>query len=308
MFKILCLDGGGAKGYFTAYMLNKIEEEYNIKINEYFDLIVGTSTGALIAGGLGADVPISEMVEIYLNENSKIFEKKKFNVGVFSSIYSNDYLKNILKFKYKGLKLKDCKTKIMITATDVINKDPILFKSWEDTDISILDAVISSSSAPLYFDPHKLNEKYYSDGCLWANNPSLVALSEVLSKDYFKNINLNEIKLLSIGTGINTKSIQANLNKSWGFFSWGKDLLNLTMQTNVKCIDDMTKKILKDNYLRIDYETDETGMSNIPKIALEQKDKIFEDFKESIEMFFAISNDKPKYNFIQKIAKKIFKI
>lgn len=52
-FQILALDGGGIKGIFSAAFLAKIEEDLEIKVVDHFDLIVGTSTGGIIALGLG---------------------------------------------------------------------------------------------------------------------------------------------------------------------------------------------------------------------------------------------------------------
>ena len=44
-FKILCIDGGGIKGFFSAQVLSKFEEVFNTGITEHFDLICGPSTG-----------------------------------------------------------------------------------------------------------------------------------------------------------------------------------------------------------------------------------------------------------------------
>ena len=51
-FKILSIDGGGIRGIFSAHILKRIEDEYNIKLKDHFDLIAGTSTGAIIAGSV----------------------------------------------------------------------------------------------------------------------------------------------------------------------------------------------------------------------------------------------------------------
>ena len=186
MFKILCLDGGGARGYFTSYMIKRIEEKYNIKAYEYFDLIVGTSTGAIIAGGLGLGLDTEEIFEIYEKESKNIFKKRAFpNNGIIGSMFSNEYLLKLISKKYMNKDFFDLKTNLMITSTDVTRAVPVIIKSWEQNDISLIDAVISSSSAPCYFDPFKLNDTYYSDGCIWANNPALIAFSDAISKDSF---------------------------------------------------------------------------------------------------------------------------
>ena len=58
---ILTIDGGGIRGYFSAYLLERIQQELDVKFSEYFDLIAGTSTGSIIAAALAIDHPISEV-------------------------------------------------------------------------------------------------------------------------------------------------------------------------------------------------------------------------------------------------------
>lgn len=322
MFKILCLDGGGARGYFTSYMIKRIEEKYNIKAYEYFDLIVGTSTGAIIAGGLGLGLDTEEIFEIYEKESKNIFKKRAFpNNGIIGSMFSNEYLLKLISKKYMNKDFFDLKTNLMITSTDVTRAVPVIIKSWEQNDISLIDAVISSSSAPCYFDPFKLNDTYYSDGCIWANNPALIAFSDAISKDSF-NKKISEIKILSIGNGKNIekkeilplKSIPF-LNKSdnnWGIVGWGLTLPSLFLQTSVIANDMILKNILEEeNYLRIDYFSDiKLPINEIPKKMIEDKDKVFNKYIEKLDKFFSYEDNEKveKYNFIQRLAKKIFKI
>ena len=306
MFKILCLDGGGARGYFTAYMLKKIEEEYNIKIFEYFDLIVGTSTGALIAGAVSLDTDIQDIIDLYINENEKIFKKKykMFNkvYTLFDSIYDNTYLKYIISKTYNSKNFKDVKTNLIITATNLKDKTPVIFRSWENNDISLIDAVIASASAPIFFDPHIVGEEIYCDGCLWANNPSLLALSEAIDKNSF-NKKIGDIKILSIGTGKSKKSI--NDENSWGMINWSNKIVDLSMTSNVISVSDMTSKILQDKFLRIDFKTKHSlSLDKIPKFLVNNIDKIFENNKNNLDEFFK----KEKQNFLQNILKKLFRL
>ena len=63
--RILCLDGGGIKGLFAATFLSKIEELTGNPIFRYFDMISGTSTGAIIAAGIALGIPASQICELY---------------------------------------------------------------------------------------------------------------------------------------------------------------------------------------------------------------------------------------------------
>src|SRR5438874_982146 len=72
-FQILSLDGGDIKGLFSAAVLAAIEEDLGIHIIDYFDLITGTSTGGIIALGLGLGMQPREIVNFYLAQGPKVF-------------------------------------------------------------------------------------------------------------------------------------------------------------------------------------------------------------------------------------------
>ena len=55
VFRVLSIDGGGIRGLYAAYILKRIHEELNIVYSDFFDLIVGTSTGSIIAGAIAVD-------------------------------------------------------------------------------------------------------------------------------------------------------------------------------------------------------------------------------------------------------------
>ena len=70
-FKILCIDGGGIKGLFSAQILANFEEVYDTKISEQFDLICGTSTGGIIALAASANISMSDVVNFYKKKGQK---------------------------------------------------------------------------------------------------------------------------------------------------------------------------------------------------------------------------------------------
>ena len=74
-FQILSIDGGGIKGLFSAAFLAKFEEDLKIRIIDHFDLIVGTSTGGIIALGLGLGLSPKQLVEFYFKEGPRIFHQ-----------------------------------------------------------------------------------------------------------------------------------------------------------------------------------------------------------------------------------------
>jgi patatin-like phospholipase/acyl hydrolase len=64
-YRVLTLDGGGAKGFYTLGVLREIEGLVEARLNEKFDLIFGTSTGAIIAAMLTLGHSVDEIHELY---------------------------------------------------------------------------------------------------------------------------------------------------------------------------------------------------------------------------------------------------
>jgi uncharacterized protein len=62
MRRILSIDGGGIKGALPASFLATIEKTTGEPIVDHFDLIAGTSTGGIIALGLGLGFTASTIV------------------------------------------------------------------------------------------------------------------------------------------------------------------------------------------------------------------------------------------------------
>ncbi|BDU67589.1 MAG: hypothetical protein TYPL_2420 [Candidatus Tyloplasma litorale] len=217
-YRILSIDGGGMKGIFTAYALWRLEEEYNIKIIDYFDFIVGTSTGALISAGILSGISGKEIYETYVSKNNQIFSNKKSFKKQFTSTffaaYPEDGLMDYLKKEigdhsllslYKLSNKKDfaffasnfTKAKPIIYSSPTYNKS-----SLTKNNVSLIEALRTTTAAPFYFEPLKNNEGHLIlDGGLWANNPSLAALNLAIST---KKLNLEDIEILSFGQSFTT--------------------------------------------------------------------------------------------------------
>src|SRR5207302_11374461 len=72
-FQVLSLDGGGVLGIFTAAFLANLERELGSPVIEHFDLVVGTSTGGIIAAALGAGMRAEDIMRAYLDNAGKVF-------------------------------------------------------------------------------------------------------------------------------------------------------------------------------------------------------------------------------------------
>ena len=273
--KILSIDGGGVRGIYPATLLKLIEEKLNIKIYDNFDLIVGTSTGSIVAGAIAVNYDLSSLIKDFETDAPNIFQKRWD--GLFKSKYDIKKLEYFLMQKFGGKKLGEIEKPLILNATNITSGQVHVFKSryqlerrqgdyTRDAEVLLYKAVLASCAAPTYFDPVKIGDDLLCDGGLWANNPSLVGYTDAVQNFKF---NHQDIKILSIGTG------QANRfydkSKCWGWFTgWKKTkLVDFAMSIQTQFPENTAKLLLKDNFLRINSEIEDWGLDNyenIPKL------------------------------------------
>ncbi len=272
VFRILSIDGGGIRGVFPAQILQEIEEKLGVNLYESFDMITGTSTGAIIAAGVATKMPMRDIVDLYKKHGSTIFqrEKPKFLFKklrlklqpILHSIYDAMHLKNVLQDVFQQQTLGNIEKPLILPATDIGNGSVHVFKSGyskefvRDKDVLVTDAVLASCSAPTFFNPHRLTPYLLADGGLWANNPSLVATIDAC---YRLNIKQENIRVVSIGTGHQNTMYGTDAFKKWGLFNgWGREkfidfILSLQSQSTKNYLDLL---LGREKILRLDFESD----------------------------------------------------
>jgi len=301
---ILAIDGGGIRGIYAAHLLDRIQKETGINYTEHFDLIAGTSTGSIIASALAINYPISDVVSLYDEHGDAIFSNRLLGwFGALLPKYSNKALKNQLHSIFTDKTLSDTSTNLMIPATDIGNGSVHVFKSpydsnfVRDKNVLIADAVLASCSAPSFFKPHTVNEYLLADGGLWANNPSLTCLIE--AKKRF-NVELDDVKLLSIGSGIGHHFYDQKKNdlRGWGILTgWGgPKLLDTILNLQSESTKNMTELLLKpDQSLRINFEVSGKLALDDTSSILNLKSKADRDFTHNAKIISKfLLNDKPK--------------
>ncbi len=262
-FHILALDGGGTRGIYTAQLLAKIEQTFHIRISTCFDLIAGTSTGAIIAGAAVSDIPMPDIVELFETETPHIFRRRWYRIPLFLSKYPSKKLAQILAAHLPATPLGEIATPLMITSSEISKSEVHIFRSSygdrgsasapADSNVSLRDAILASCAAPTFFAPKSLDNALLADGGLWANNPSTIALVEALST--FKK-DTREIRMLSVGTGHSVNMYRNT--RGWGFLtSWGgAKLTSYVMTLQSQASADVVQLLLKQNCLRINAEID----------------------------------------------------
>ena len=138
-FRILSIDGGGIKGIFPASFLELLESNYleGKSIINYFDLICGTSTGGIIALGLGVGIKASELAKLYIERGNDIFPSKcrwakKIQQCVYVP-YNREKLKIILQEIFKNRKLKESKVRLCIPSFERTYSEVYVFKTPHHT-------------------------------------------------------------------------------------------------------------------------------------------------------------------------------
>ena len=257
-FQILSLDGGGIKGIFSAALLAHLEEDFNINITDHFDLITGTSTGGIIALGLGLGMKPRELLRFYVEKGPVIFRN-----GLLSS------LKQLWKNKHpsQGLEraLKDCfgdalldasKKRLVIPSFNIDKDDVYLFKTSHhdrlkrDYKVPVWKVAMATSAAPTYFPSFKkVNCIRLVDGGVWANNPVVVGVAEAVS---MLGIPVNNIRAFSLGTTDGIKIRSKRLDNG-GYIQWALAAVDVIMRGQSIGANTQAVHLLgKENVLRID--------------------------------------------------------
>ena|GEM_PF-307673 len=236
--RILSLDGGGVRGIFTLGYLERIEEllrqrhgrSPGFRLCHYFDLIAGTSTGAIIAACLAKGMAVKEIQELYRTMGRKVFRRSLSRKGVLRPRYSEKRLQRLLEdhFEDNTLGSHSLQTGLLVVTKRLDTgsvwplsnnpNDPYFTKKSGETFLSNEDYLLrrvvrASTAAPSFFRPEQIeiarqgkNRKvgvFVDGGVSPHNNPSLMALELVALHGFGLNWSLDPDRLLlvSVGTG-----------------------------------------------------------------------------------------------------------
>lgn len=204
MKKILTIDGGGIKGIFAASFLAQLEEKSGVKMCDYFDLIAGTSTGGIIAAALALGISAEKVLELYLENGKEIFPQRR-KWSLLKGKYDTKPLKEALEKVFQSKRVEDCKTRLIMPTFNLETGKTRVFKTphaadlYFDKNLKLVDCILATTAAPLYFRPHRMEGGVFIDGGVGANNPSLIALVEGITRCEW---NVSDVCLLNI-SGIN---------------------------------------------------------------------------------------------------------
>jgi patatin-like phospholipase/acyl hydrolase len=254
-FQILSLDGGGLKGLFSAAVLAHIEEDCKTNIVDHFDLITGTSTGGIIALGLGMGMRPIEIVKFYVEKGPQIFGRP-ISKGWFANKYGNDDLKAALTSCFGERVLGESRKRLVIPSYNLGEDDVYLFKTpyhprlRRDYKVPVWKVALATSAAPTFFPAFmELDHVRLIDGGVWANNPTLVGIAEAVS---MLDVPLKAITVMSLGTTDEVKSRHSKLDEG-GLWQWKKTAVDVIMRgQSIGACTQAQHLLGKDKILRID--------------------------------------------------------
>ena len=263
-YRIITFDGGGIRGLFSAVLLDRIVKAFPTLL-ENTQLLAGTSTGGIIALGLAAGLSTEQLISLYRDNGPKIFDSSWLRHladldGLAGSDYDNTELQKILTGLFGTRTLGDLKKKVLIPSFDMDSgQDPFadpprtwkpkFFHNFEgddsDGEQKMVDVALRTSAAPIFFPSYE----HYADGGLVANNPSMSALAQAIDPET-GNQKLDDIRLLSIGTGI-TPTFISGSDHDWGLAHWARNLVSVMIDGVMGVADYQCKKLLRTCYYRL---------------------------------------------------------
>ena len=259
-FQILSLDGGGIRGLFSAGLLATWQDNLGHPITDHFDLITGTSTGGIIAIGLGLGLQPRELVEFYRNHGPNIFPgrwQKPFRWFRHwrRSKFGNKALRESLEDAFQHKLLGHSRKRLVIPSFDLGNGGVRVFKTAHhielatDHKVPAWKVAMATSAAPSYLPAFRgIDHRRLVDGGVWANNPCMVGIVDAIAK---LAVPLENIHVLSIGT-TNALTYPPDHLDQGGKLRWAKWAPEVIMQGQSASAAGQGALLLgRDRFLRI---------------------------------------------------------
>ncbi|MDJ0903483.1 MAG: patatin-like phospholipase family protein [Xenococcus sp. MO_188.B8] len=294
--KILSIDGGALAGVIPLAVCIAIEEQTGQQLKDIFDLFVGTSTGALIAGaairGIVPDPPndrepfgltAEEILQIYYERADFIFGDGAINPGRrdIPILNVNKYPKynparllTVIREVFGGgrfTRLSSSPKDIAITAYNVTDRRPEIFRSYTGNyrELEYQDAVKASSTVPLSHNMHEIDDKLFIDGGVFAGNPAMYALNEALT---FYGSD-EDIILVSLGTGISSTDRGLNGPPRDEIQWWLRNIFQIFLDGQEQATDESLKELAdrlpRLNYFRFNVDLENRDSTNPDRELLE---------------------------------------
>lgn len=253
LLRVLTLDGGGAKGFYTLGVLKEIEAMVGCPLHQKFDLVFGTSTGAIIASLIALGHDVDSILQLYRKHVPTVMSQK-------TAPARSQALKNLASEVFGNTAFDDVKTGIGIVTAKWLTERPMIFKgSFAQAHgrvgtfvpgfgVSIADAVKASCSAYPFFERTIVRTSMGEDielidGGYCANNPTLYAIADAVQALQSER---KDIRLVSVGVGAYPDPKPSFLMRLAKKYLVSVQLLQKTLEINTQSMDQLRQILFHD--------------------------------------------------------------
>jgi patatin-like phospholipase/acyl hydrolase len=315
-FRILSIDGGGMRGIVPVTILKSIEKQTGKRIFELFDLIAGTSTGALIACALTVSddgktpkYTLDDIEKMYTEKGEDIFPHfsklgrlEKDVTNLFKPLYSAKGLYEVISQFMGNKKMSHCLRPLFIPSYDIESNTAVIFKSRNITDEKqpidplLYDVCRATTAAPTFLPAYSFNYNgkpgTFIDGGVYMNNPSVGAIVEATKygheacyrSTYSKPaVQLSDICLLSLGTGHYQDGLMYKKVSNAGELGWASTIPDLMMQgVNETTCYEANELLEEGNFLRLNIKIDDPAHDNMTDASAETMDYLIAEVNKQL--------------------------
>jgi uncharacterized protein len=268
--RVLSLAGGGFLGLYTAVVLEALEARSGGPLARRFDLIAGTSIGAVLALGLAFEVPMSRLVSLFKERGPAVFSSRALPSGTVTRLldlsrsvlgpkYSGEALREALQAEFGDRCLADASHRLVLPAVDVSHCRTKVFKtphapaSQGDGGLRAVDVAMAACAAPAYFPAVRIGNLLFADGGLFAVAPDQVALHEL---EHFMGVDARRVAMLSVGTATAHYQPADGVRDDAGAVGWLSDgrLVLTLLSVQQQHVQAMLEDRLGERYVRLDAE------------------------------------------------------
>ncbi|MBR7780632.1 patatin-like phospholipase family protein [Undibacterium luofuense] len=251
--RVLTLDGGGAKGFYTLGVLKEIEAMSDCPLHQKFDLVFGTSTGAIIAALIALGNSVDAILKLYRDHVPAVMSQK-------SAAARSNALKALAVAVFGDAKFDDVKTGVGIVTARWLAERPMIFKGSVSQahgragtfvpgfGVPIADAVKASCSAYPFFERTVIHtamgeDVELIDGGYCANNPTLYAIADAV---HALKRGPEDIRLVSVGVGVYPDPKPSFLMMLAKKYLVSVQLLQKTLEINTQSMDQLRQVLFSD--------------------------------------------------------------
>jgi hypothetical protein len=228
--KLLSIDGGGVRGVVALEVLARVERllreeagDPGLVLGDWFDYVGGTSTGAIIAGGVALGLPVSRIQQLYRDNMQAIFTRAGL-LDLVHARYDETGLETVLRREFgeeRTLGSPDLRCLLLLGMRNSSTGSPWPVSSnpratynlrqgaaATNLDLPLWQLVRASAAAPTFFVPEEVlvgeQTFVFSDGAVTTlNNPALQLFLMATLPAYRLGwpTGSDELLLVSVGTG-----------------------------------------------------------------------------------------------------------